>query len=93
MVYDTPKAAHFDAYLRGKGKLPDQDSVGLQYRWAAAARVEQEAVSDMLRYTTAALSDIREVLQIVNRNRTVVVTLSGFDADWACEPENNQAVR
>lgn len=84
MVYDTPKAAHFDAYLRGKGKLPDLDPVGLQFRWAAAARVQQEAVSDMLRYTASALSDIREVLQIVNAKRKIVVTLRGFDEDWAC---------
>ena len=83
MVYDTPKAAHFDAYLKGKGKLADNDPVGLEYRWAAAARVQQEAVSDMLRYTSNAIKDIREVLQMINCDREIVVTLRGFDEQWS----------
>lgn len=45
-MYDSPKAAHFDAYHNGK-LLAFNDPVGLQYRWAAADRIARDVTTDV----------------------------------------------
>lgn len=47
MVYDRPKAAHFDCYQGGK-LLPPNDETGLHLRWRAARLIEESVTDDML---------------------------------------------
>ena len=84
-MFDSPKAVHFDAFLRGKGKLADHDPVGLEYRWGAAATVQREVTSDMLRLTTTEINDIQQALQRCNGKRDIVVTLRGYGEECAVQ--------
>lgn len=45
-MYDSPKAAHFDAYF-GEKKVGDMVEIGLKYRWIAARSVEQHITNNM----------------------------------------------
>lgn len=71
MVTDSPKAAHFDAWVNWK-KLHDLDPVGLSYRWAAAHAIEREVCKNMIH---ADKQSIRARLQQANAGRAVIVTL------------------
>lgn len=82
-MYDSPKAVHFDAYLVGFGKIYDQEPIGLRARWECATLVEQQVTYDMLRITEAEREEIRNVLREYNRNQKLVVTLAGYNENWA----------
>lgn len=77
MVYDSPKAAHFDAWC-GNGKLHPSDPVGLEYRWAAARMIARDiGVFNMQALTERSKNKIRRQLQSINVGRAVRVVLAG----------------
>lgn len=47
-MYDSPKAAHFEAIQNGK-PLPWNNEAGLRCRWAAADACRAHGIGDMLR--------------------------------------------
>lgn len=55
-MYDSPKAAHFEAVQNGK-PLPWNNEAGLRCRWAAADACRACGVSDMLRADPALVAE------------------------------------
>ena len=47
VVFDSPKAAHFNAFLRGT-LLSHDNNIGLAARWDVANKVKQQGVVNML---------------------------------------------
>lgn len=76
MSYDSPKAAHFDAWRRGK-KLPPMDAAGLEARWAMARAVAEIGV-DMLAMSEDEKQAVREFLRTrYSFHSCIAVTLAG----------------
>lgn len=77
---DRPKAAHFDAWLSDGpviGKLPWNDPVGREYRWAVAGAIEREICRDMGHANDYVRGKIRRRLIQANVGRKVIVCLAG----------------
>lgn len=49
-MYDSPKAAHFQAFLDGK-ELPFNSKLSIDMRWAAARIADIIGIQDMLHIT------------------------------------------
>ncbi len=70
MVFDSPKAAHFNVFANGK-KLDDLDPAGLALRWAIAHRC-RDVISDMLNLTLMDRIRIGNIMAEVNNENTGV---------------------
>ena len=57
MAYDSPKAAHFQAFLDGK-ELPPSSSLSIDMRWAAARIADIIGIQDMLHITEEQHSEL-----------------------------------
>ena len=53
MAYDTPKAAHFDAYDNDGRKLAWNDELGLSARWLAARIAAEKGIGNLLRISAS----------------------------------------
>jgi hypothetical protein len=74
MCYDSPKAAHFDAYRRGE-LLPATDPSGLLLRWHAARIVYARVTCNMLRMNASTKRKIADALDAVRGDSDIEVHL------------------
>lgn len=58
-MYDSPKAAHFEA-VQGGLVLPWNNEAGLRVRWAAADECRRRGVGDMLRFDPKVVAEALE---------------------------------
>lgn len=58
-MYDSPKAAHFEAVQGGK-PLAWNNEAGLRCRWAAADECRRRGVGDMLRFDPKTVAEALE---------------------------------
>lgn len=79
-MYDSPKAAHFDAYRDGV-KLGWNDPAGLDARWKVA-RVVSDRLSevgmsaDMMRMNSAKIAAIEAAIAELNADNGITVKLA-----------------
>ncbi len=74
MCYDSPKAAHFDAYQRGE-LLPGNDPAGLLIRWHAARIIYARVTCNMLRMSDRTKRKIADTLEAVRGDSDIEVHL------------------
>lgn len=76
MAYDTPKAAHFEAYdVTGDPITPEHNSLwdhALTLRWRLAFTVQDTVTGNMLAITPGKLDAIQRIIDKHNASSTLI---------------------